>query len=401
MKSDFFIFLIGLSYLLTGCGSAWQSSQMYSFNKNQNHQSSFDGNIPVNMKDWQIIVDFSDYWPQCDYEAALASSTLSIDDKNQIWLFGMNWNFRENGIRVPDALNCPAGTDTLPRILRFHQETKKIDRVNIRNLDTDLYLVSARGWRHIGQGKTLLIGVFVYSGPWDTEKGNKNQFIDYAILENDELRDLGWGNTSIFSVPDVAIAGNTLYGVATRTTNVIDVFDLTTEKKHSSHAIDNCDSVISLEAINENLFILCKVYNNFQLTEYSFQILDKGLTREFMTSLDGELEYAQVVADGGGRVWIGHQYIAQKKEQSWYITEILPDSTMFSNGLNTVYFQIPYGSQMLFSMDGGIYLADYDQKKWKFIEHGNGSLTAPFPIAIGPDGKIYAFTGKYIIATTP
>lgn len=401
MRKTFFILFFGVYFVLAGCVSNWQHSNLHISSQNQPKNISFDGNIPESMKEWDIIADVSAYWPQCDYQAALSSSTLSVDDKNQIWLFGADWLFGANGMRVPDALICPTGTDTLPRILRYNQETEQLEKVNIQNLDTDVRLVSARGWIHLGQGKTLLIGVFIMSGAWDSEYGSKNEYINYAILENDELRDLGWGNTGDFAVPDVAITGNTLYGAMARTSNVIDVFNLATEKKLSSNVIENCDSISSLDTTNENLFVLCSRYENVRHVGYHLQVLDRDLNWQSTLFLEQDVEYAQVIVDNRNRVWIGHRYIVQNNGKGWYLTEILPDSVMFNKGMNIVYFQFPYGPQMLFSMDGAIYLADYEKKEWRFIEHGSQSVTAPFPVAVGPDGKIYAFTGKYIIATTP
>ncbi len=355
---------------------------------------AFDGSIPVEMDDWEIVADVSNQWFRCDYDFILQYTTLSVDDKNRIWLYGPDKWWGPNGEIVPDAPDC----DGLiwPRIIRHDQTVNHTEIVQIENLEKGAHLASARSWSHISGERVLLTGVFIYSSPWDGPDGGAgNNYIEFAVLEKGNLRDLQGGNGNSPSFP-FTIESNMLYAAPSRNPGVIKTLDLDTERWEESIQPPDCDNIESIEVTKDNFILVCITQRN----SYYSQVYTNDMELIAEWRLDGgrDADFS-LVEDSQGHIWIGDRYILRLEDGEWILDEIASDVNMFYFGYieprrRTLFGMFPYQDKMLFNLSGAIYLADYDQQQWLSLVH----KSPPLPMAVGPDGKIYAFTGKYIIS---
>lgn len=392
--------VFGIFLLIAGClPSQWKASDMTTSDDWEVLTGNeYDGSIPTALKDWKVVTDVSEEWFSCDYSFLLRYTTLSVDEENRIWIYGPdNW-FGPNGEQVPDAPNCDE--NVRPRIIRYDPVAHKTERVQIINLDEGASLSSARGWNHIGNGRILLTSVYIYSTPWDgADGGAGNKYIDFAILEGEHIRDLGGGNSNIFAVPSYTISNNILYAISSLYSNEIKILNLNTEKWVDIVQPSNCDSIVSIEVVRNNFFLLCRTPEN----DYKVQMYTKNMDDLAEWKLDGgnSVDFP-LKADSQGRIWIGDQYIIKFENGEWVIDRIVPEENVLFYGLSKTYrrtiFGIhPYKNMMLFNLEGAIYLGDYDDKQWISLIH----RLPPLPMTVAPDGNIYAFTGKYIISSRP
>jgi len=392
--------LLGAVFCLsiTSCiSSNWHTSQMETSEDRETLRwSEFNGEIPLELRNWNIVADVSREWFSCEYGFILRYTTLSIDENNKVWIYGPDQWLGPNGERVPDAPNC--AEEVRPRIVVYDQSSGQTERVQVA-LEDGSFLSSARGWNHIGSGKVLLTSVFIYRGPWDgSDGGAGNKFIDFAILKDGKIRDLFGGNTSNFAVPDYAISDNMLYAISSTDSNEIKILNLVTEKWMESVRLPNCDSIQSIEISNDNIFAICST-PNYQL---SVRIYSRSIKEIKSWLLDGDRFDFPLAVDLEGRVWIGDKFVLKMNDEEWMLDGIAPPQDVFIQGQTQAYRRrifgmFPYNNRMVFNLEGAIYLAAYDQKMWISIIH----RAPPLPLAVGNDGSIYAFTGRYIISTKP
>jgi len=390
--------IIYLCIFITSCTSSqWQTSKMEtSSEKTIPTWDKYDGEIPLELKKWDVIADISSTWSACDYAFNLRYTTLSIDNENRIWIYGPDQWIGQNVEIVPDAPKCDE--DLHPLIIRYDQNSQQAETVRV-NLENGSFISSARGWSHLGNGKVLLSSVFIYHGPWDAPDGGAgNKYIDLAILENGNIRELLGGSTSLFSIPDYAISNNIVFAISnTPTFHGIKILDLSTEKLVGSISPPDCENIAHIEISDNNIFLICKSGTSSYLRVYT-----KEMGEIISWLLNGDTSDFPLAVDSSGSVWVGDSYVATPSGITWTLDGILPERNFYvQNGYDfykrKVFAMMPYENKMLISLEGAIYLADYRNKQWEFITY----QSPPLPIAIGADGKIYVFTGKYIIATKP
>ena len=409
MKKSIWYSTILCLFLFSGCAkNSWQSNAMNTNSESNNQNATLaDGNIPDAMSDWEIIADVSDQWFECSYGFILDYTKMSIDTQNRIWIYGPDlWNGPIGGIT--DNPGCE-GYDGQRRIIVYDPTTGVAENLNV-DFGEGLDLSSASGWTHLEDDRVILNSVFIYASPWDGPNGGKdNKFIDIAILEHGELRELISESYDYFSVPDYAISENKLYVLINSEDNPhprLIVFDLETEQQNQVVNLTSCSDPRSIEASNENLFLLCKEESSV----YSLQIFSSDFS--LLKSWNGQINFAPelinhgtgfpLAVDAEGRVWVGYSYIVKNVGGEWVLETLFPDQNLMladNEGFSPrpIFGMMPYKNMMLFSVDGAIFLADYDNKEWKILEHG----FSPLPIAVGADGWIYVFTGKYIITANP
>lgn len=390
-----FIVAIGIFLLTSSKANHWETSEMLTSDDRETLTwDAFDGSIPAEMDDWEIVADVSNQWFRCDYDFILRYTTLSVDEKNRIWIYGPDTWWGPNGEIVPDPPDC--GVLIWPRIIRHDQATKQTEIVRVENLEEDAHLASARGWSHIGRERVLLTGVFIYASLWDGPKGGAgNKYIDFAILEGGNLRDLQGGNG--FNYPfNYTIENNVLYAAPARSSDVIKILNLDTERWEESIQPPNCDNIESIEVTEDNFILVCIT----QRKSYYAQVYTKDMELIAEWRLDSEkFRDFPLAEDSQGRIWVGNRYILRLEDGEWILDEIASDVNMFYFGYiepqrRTLFGMFPYQDKMLFNLFGAIYLADYDQKQWLSLIH----KSPPLPMGVGPDGRIYAFTGKYIVS---
>jgi hypothetical protein len=391
------ILFIPLVTLPIGCTSSqWQVNTMAtSSDQELEAWNEYNGEIPSLLGNWEVITEISDEWFSCDYQFILRYTTLTIDDENRIWIYGPDQWIGPNRERVPDAPDCE---DLVrPRVIRYDQSSRTTQIINIE-LDGNAFLSSASGWSHIQDERTLLTSVFIYESPWDgSEGGAGNKYIDFAILENNKIRDLLGGNANN-AVQGYSISENILYAIS-RTEKKIKILDLSSEQWIENLSPANCHEMTSIAVGNDNIFLLCRDADlALTLRAYTKELTEIGSWAIVENSTD-----LPIAIDAKGRLWVGDRYILkQEANNGWVLDGIAPANDVFiqvadQSYRRKIFGMFPYKEKMLFSLEGAIYLADYDHGQWLSIIHRN----PPLPMAVGPDGKIYAFTGKYIISTKP
>ena len=392
--------------LMSGCAkTGWQSSEMGTDKKTDKYFSEdFSGDIPVVLNQWKIVADISDLWWTCNYGYILQYTKMSIDKQNNIWIYGPDL---ENGPigGISDNPGC-TGSDSR-RIVVYYEKYNHAETYEV-SIDSETDLASASGWTHLDNERVLLNSVFLYKSPWDGPDGGKdNRYIDIAILENGVIRELLSESNSTESVPDYTISNNLLYIIFQNVNNPspqILVYDLKTEKQIKNFTITNCEYPKSIEISEGYYFLLC----SDELNHYTLHIYSEDFIE--IPSLEAAINSSPILGDNGlplnvdskGRVWIGYSYIMKMENGKWVLDEIFPDQNFIETYNDNFYSKpifgmVPYKNGMLFSIDKVIFFADYDNMQWKMLKH-NGP---PLPIVTGPDGKIYIFTGKYILTSTP
>jgi hypothetical protein len=392
--------------LLTGCvNTEWQNIKMETSGNSDNSTSSeFNGEIPNELRDWDIVADVSDQWLSCNYGFVLAYTKISIDDHNRIWIYGPDqWNGPIGGI--PDNPGC--GGDSNPRIIIFDQGSKHSETFS-PEIGEGAFVSTASGWTHLNNDKVLLTNVLIIKSPWDGPSGGEdNKYVDIAILENGTFHDLLSESSSTSSVPDYAIFNDFLYAIFNAVPNAypqIKIFNLGTETLVKSVDLKDCDNPSSIETTDENIFLLCSDENfDYSLNVYSKEFMEIYSWKVYFPGISGvRIRGLPLSRDEQGNVWVGYNYIVKNEKGNLTLEQIIPNKDMISVSnnylqLKTIIGVAPYKNGMLFSIDGAFYLADYDQKEWRVLNHN----APPLPIAKGTDGKIYAFTGKYIISSKP
>lgn len=408
------IFLITLLLSVSGCTqNFWgnQITQAENTNNTDNNDKitsiSEDGGIPEELGEWKIVADVSDVWFDCDNDFILKYSKMSIDQENRIWIYGPDqWNGPIGGI--PDNLGCE-GFDAKRKIIIFDPNNGK-STIFEPDLGDGVDLSSASGWTHLDKNKVLLNSVFIYASPWDSlDGGENNKFIDIAILDGKVFRELIHISHDYFSVPDYATSGNFLY-VILNTVELpypqIIVYDLETEKQINDFHLTSCENPRSIEVSDEQIFLLCKE----QDTTYSLFIYSKNFQE--IKSWIGKIEISPNLGNRGtgfplaldrqGRLWVGYSYVVKEESELWVLEPLFPTLSLLveeNAGFSPkpIFGMMPYKNMMLFSIDGSIFLADYDNNEWRILLHNS----SPQPIAIGSDGMMYVFTGKYILSSAP
>jgi hypothetical protein len=387
-----------LCLLLAGCApEEWQSSRMVtSADQGAYISHSYDGEIPAALKNWTLVTDVSNHWFSCNHGFILMYTKMSIDEENRIWIYGPDkWNGPVGGIK--DNPGCKEGSDG--RIIVYDPQTQ--DSQELKLDIGDRMLDSIGGWSHLGNGRTLLSSVFIYASPWDTEGGKGNEFLDLAILRDGKIMTLLADSSSYWSVPDTSISDNVLYAIIDivhYSEPVIHVYDLNTEALIDRFQIANCERPRKLAVNDGKVFLVCEREGFFVLRMYDidFHFLHSwGLVARNAQELNLD-------TDASGNIWIGYSYILRSENEQWSLERIIPEKNLFYQRGNeydhrVIFGMMPYRDSMLFSLDGGLYLANYNSREWRKILHS----AAPLPIAVGTDGKIYAFTGKYIISSEP
>lgn len=388
--------MICLCTLLSGCSpTQWQTSEI----NTANIQGSlilfdYDGEIPEALSDWEIIADISDQWYPCNHGFILNHTKMSIDEENRIWIFGPDsWNGPIGGI--PDNPGC--STNFTSRMIVLDPDTGSASSV-IFNDQPGLQLTTFSNWHHIDQDKILLSSALFMTGNWDSEEGAGNRFVDLAIIDNGEIKPLLAESTSFWAVPDFTISGNMVYAVVRDSQSEIQVYDLKSEELINIFPLDKCKTPQWIEINQDHLFLICERENDFLPKMYTidFDLIDSW------SLIANHINDLKMSSNSQGKIWLGYDYILREENDNWVLDRILPDEDLLSNSeysnfQKTIFGMLSYQDDMFFSVDGGMYLANYEQKQWKKILHG----ASPMPVAIGPDGRIYAFTGKYIISSKP
>jgi hypothetical protein len=173
MKKIIFTFIL-LSLLLYGCEpKKWKEINI---NKTVDDDVSSiwdsDGGIPEALSDWDLVADISENWFPCDQGYILKHSKMSIDQQNNIWLYGV------------DLWNSPFGVSTGflgckydgPKVIVFNSSTGDVEKIGL-DVVHDPFLASASGWTHLENGKVLLSSVHLFASLWD-EGGVGNEFYE-------------------------------------------------------------------------------------------------------------------------------------------------------------------------------------------------------------------------------
>jgi hypothetical protein len=393
-KLQVILTIIFILFTSSCMSSQWEvNSLTTSTNQEFELNSQFNGEIPDKLKNWKLIKDISNNWFSCDYQFILRYTTLKVDSRNSIWVYGPDkWN-GPSGERVPDSPSCDELV--LPRIVLYEPKSGKSEILPL-NLPDDSFLASARGWEHIGNEEVLLTTVFVYNSPWDgNDGGESNRYIDFALLSQGQIIDLQGGNTNIDAVPDYAISNDIFYAIASISSNEIKVLKLDT--KEWIHSLFSFDCIMEyIEVYNENIILLCNDNH-----KYSLRIFTLNMKEIARWDVVGDRFDLPLAKDTSGRIWVGYKYVLRNESGRWVLDVVVPEENMSimkqSHIVNRrIYGMFPYKDMMLFNLEGAIYLADYDKKQWTSIVHG----APPLPMAVGNDGVIYIFTGKYIISTS-
>jgi hypothetical protein len=408
MKRNLVFLFITVVLIVSGCTQYdWEHQTMQTENIDTTIVMPGNGDIPKELSGWKIVTNVSEIWFDCDIDFVLKYSKMSIDQENRIWIYGPDlWNGPIGGI--PDNPGCE-GLGAHRRIIIYDQN-EEIASVFEPDLGEGIDLSSASGWTHLDNDRVLLNSVFIYATPWDSpDGGENNKFIDIAILEGTEFRELIHVSHDYFSVPDYAISRNLLYVIMNTVEQPhpqIIVYSLETEKQTTIYELTSCDYPRSIEASNEHIFLLCKesdsTYSLFIYTN-DFREVKSWIGQITITpNLGNRGSGFPLALDTQGRLWVGYSYVAKEESEKWVLESLSPSPAFLaeeSEGFSPkpIFGMLPYKNMMLFSVEGLIFLADYDNKEWRVLMHNS----SPLPIAIGTDGMIFVFTGKYILSSTP
>lgn len=402
-----FIILI-FTFVVTSCnGHTSVRGAITTPTKNQ-PSTDFSGEIPGALRNWNIVADVSDKWFDCEYKLLLKYTELSVDIKNQVWIYGPDLFNGPNG-GLSDNPGCTG--DNSSRILAYDNGRKEFVRINLFQ-DSNSKLMTASGWAHIDDGDILLNSVLIYKEPWDGENGGKaNKIYDLAILNHDSFRDLLSDSGSVFSLRDFVIENNKVFAVydsVKEASAQILVYDISKEAITLRHPILNCQNPRSIAVSGDDVFVLCQekahVYSLYALAYEDFSQIQSWKNEILFTPILINHESGfPLRVDRQGRVWVGFSYLVAKNNGQWNLNEIEPDAKMIiSDGQNeypkVIYSMEPYSNGMIFSVEGGLFYLDGSKNSWEELVYNS---PIAIPITVSNDGVVYAFTGKYVISGNP
>ncbi|MBI9049675.1 MAG: hypothetical protein JEZ00_09665 [Anaerolineaceae bacterium] len=399
MKNIIFTFIL-FSLLLYGCESEkWKEINI---NKTVNDTVSSiwdsNGGIPAALSDWEVFADISDSWFSCDYGYILEYSKMSIDQQNNVWLYGPDhWN-SPSGI-MAGSLECE---ENGPKVIVYNSSTGEVEKIEL-DIVPESHLASASGWTHLENGKILLSSVHLFASLWD-EGGVGNEFYDLAFFEDGKFYPISEEVGGYLPVLDYKVYKNLMYTVfyGINLENKIRIFNIETGQLHNSFIPEQCKHPKWIEVNGENIFVICQEENNYKLNIYGNDFV---LTHSLQVEDTTEQEFRQVFPlafDTKGNLWIGYSYIATMKGDQWEIEELYEENDFTYQFIDrtfqrTIIKMMPYKDGMFYNLDGAFYFGNYEEKEWRKIIHNSWAL----PVEKGKDGKLYVFTGKYILVGEP
>lgn len=404
LKTTFELSLLAVVLFLSGCTtSSWQKSDM-EFASDLTSDEGYNGEIPQSLQDWNFIADVSDIWINCNFDLTLPYMRISIDQQNRVWIYGLDHSNGPVG-GITDNPGCSNGNTS--RVIIYDPASAK-SRLAYPSTESDGFLSSASGWTHLHNDRVLVNSVFIYKNPWDSPDGGKgNQYMDLDILEDGSFRSLFTESSSEFAVPDYTVYENIAYVLFNPVRDghpELLTFDLDSEILMSRNEITVCENPKSIEFNGDEIFILCEGESQ----AYSLYVLTKDLSIiatmkdkiSFRPNLVNHGNGFPLSIDSKGRVWVGYSYLVDKSNNRWVLNAISPNDRLveFYDGNyypKPIFGMIPYKDGMLFSVNGGVFFADYDMHQWEILAHN----ISPLPIVVDTNGKIYAFTGKYILSS--
>ena len=386
-----------LLILLCSCRpKEWHTVDLTADNESSNNRSiDYDGEITESLKDWEVIADISDSWFPCNHGFVLLYTKISMDKQNNIWIYGPDLWRSPFGI-CPDSMGCEG--DTSSRVIVFDFSSGQIERIRLKN-ELEPTITSASGWTHLDDGQVLLSNVELIATAWD-EGAYGNAEYSLAVLWQDEIYPLSEEGSVYGGSLDYSLHENTVYSIFSLMGDAeIRVFDLETEQMAHQFVPAECEKPRSIEYKDEELFVVC--WDGDDNNKLNIYDNDFSLTNSIVL----EEEYRRGVPlafDTNGNLWIGYSYIAYESAGQWVVEKILQDEDFSYQYSDETYQRriikmIPYKGGMFFNLDGAFYVGDYEKKEWKKIIHNSGALA----VAEGMDGKLYVFTGKYILAGEP
>jgi hypothetical protein len=390
-----------ISLLLCGC----ETRKWNEINLNQSMDDvnlngwENDGGIPEALSDWEVIADISDSWFSCNYGYILGYTKMSIDQRNNIWIYGPDqWN-SPFGI-MPDNPGCEE--DVIAKVIEYNSTTGDVEQLKL-DVVPDAYLISASGWTHLDDEKVLLSSVHLFASPWD-EGGIGNEFFGLSYFEKGKFHPLSEDSGGYWTVPDYSIYENLVYAIF----NVNDpeykirIYDIETGQLLYHFMPAECKTPDWIEVNGENIFLICKDNNNYKLNIYANDFTLSNLLPLEDTTSEEFPQFFPLAFDTKGNLWIGYSYIATKNGDQWEIEELYEENDFTfqfkdKTDQRTIINMIPYKDGMFYNLEGAFYIGNYEEKEWRKIIHNSRALA----VAEGVDGKLYAFTGKYILAGEP
>jgi hypothetical protein len=391
------VVIICFSIIISGCEkSNWQSSSLTTSMDITVQNCDFDGEIPDELSDWEVLADISNDWFSCNQGYILQYTKMSVDLDNNVWIYGPDhWNGPYDG--MSDNPGCEEDSDS--RVIIYNQTRRTVEHRNL-NIDKDSYLFTASGWIQINNNRALISSIFIPGGI-NTKQGDRIHFIDLAMIEDNTLIPISVIGDQYRPVSDVVVFDNKIYAIINAQTNHdsgIKVFDLETYTLLNNFVPDNCEQPQRIEVNNDNIFLVCQNGGYFSLKQYDndFSFVDSW---QLLAAEIGDLP---LEFDAQGNLWIGYSYIAHEESDYWEVEKLFPEKDLIYQISNEPHSRriislIPYKNGMFFNLDGAFYIATIEKKEWRKIIHNSGAL----PVAKGIDGKLYVFTGKYILASEP